>query len=131
MRRLLFVSGLMVVASLLLAACGGSGFAQTVDTASYRVQLNLDGADFNEHTATITVQDKAGKAATVDQVVVAPIMEAMGMASPEQAAQPLGDGRYQVKGTFFSMLGSWEFDVRISAGGNEEVARFTVPVQQQ
>jgi YtkA-like protein len=131
MRRLLFVCGLMVVVSLLLAACGGGGFAQTVDTASYRVQLNLDGADFNEHTATITVQDKSGQAAAVDQVVVAPIMEAMGMASPEQTAQPLGGGRYEAKGTFFSMLGDWEFDVRITSGGKEEVARFTVPVQQQ
>jgi hypothetical protein len=131
MRRLRFVCGLILVASLVLAACGGSGFTQTVETASYRVKLDLDGVDFNEHTATITVQDKSGKPATVDQVVVAPIIESMGMASPEQTAQPVGDGRYQAKGTFFSMIGSWEFDVRISAGGKEELARFTVPVQQQ
>jgi hypothetical protein len=57
-------------------------------------------------------------------------MEAMGMAAEEQAAQPLGSGRYQAKGAFFSMIGEWEFDVRISAGGGEEVARFKVPVQQ-
>jgi hypothetical protein len=63
-------------------------------------------------------------------VVVAPIMEAMGMVAPEQTAQPLGAGRYQVKGEFFSMIGEWEFDVRVASGGNEEVARFKVPVQE-
>jgi hypothetical protein len=121
-----FISLLLV--SLFVAACG-NGFAQTVDTDSYRVQLSLDGVDFDQHTATITVQDKSGQAAAVDQVVVAPIMEAMGMVSPEQTAQPLGDGRYRVQGQFFSMLGDWEFDVRVSAGGKQEVARFKVPVQ--
>lgn len=130
MRRLLaFIIGMLLLATL-LAACGGSGFSQTADTSSYRVQLALDGTDFEQHTATITVQDKAGKPAAVDQVVVAPIMEAMGMVAPEQAAQPLGDGRYQAKGAFFSMLGTWEFDVRITAGGKDETARFKVPVQQ-
>jgi hypothetical protein len=121
-----FISVLFL--SLLLGACG-SGFAQTVDTDSYHVQLSLDGVDFDQHTATITVQDKSGQPAAVDQVVVAPIMEAMGMVSPEQTAQPLGDGRYRVQGQFFSMLGDWEFDVRVSAGGKQEVARFKVPVQ--
>jgi len=129
MRRLVyFVIGLAVIAAL-LAGCGGSGFAQTVDTDSYRVQLSLDGVDFDQHTATISVQDKSGQPAAVDQVVVAPLMESMGMASPEQTARPLGDGRYQVQGQFFSMLGDWEFDVRLSSGGKQEIARFKVPVQ--
>jgi major membrane immunogen (membrane-anchored lipoprotein) len=129
MRRLCFFGIGIVVMVSLLVACGGNGFTQTVDTDSYRVQLGLDGVDFEQHTATITVQDKSGQAAAVDQVVVVPIMEAMGMVSPEQTAQPLGDGRYQAQGQFFSMLGDWEFDVRVSAGGKQEVARFKVPVQ--
>lgn len=126
-RLLIFGIGIITMV-ILLAACGG-GFSQTADTDSYRVQLSLDGVDFDQHTATIAVQDKSGQAAAVDQVVVAPIMEAMGMVSPEQTAQPLGQGRYQVRGQFFSMLGDWEFDVRISSGGKQEVARFKVPVQ--
>ena len=128
MRRPVLLFICVLLAGVLLGACG-SGFAQTVDTDSYRVQLSLDGVDFDQHTATITVQDKSGQAAAVDQVVVAPIMEAMGMVSPEQTAQPVGDGRYQVHGQFFSMLGNWEFDVRVSTGGKQEVARFKVPVQ--
>lgn len=129
MRHLFFYSIGIAMMIALLVACGGSGFRQTVETDSYRVQLGLDGTDFNSHTATVKVQDKSGRPVAVDQVVVAPIMEAMGMVSPEQIAQPLGDGSYQAQGEFFSMLGEWEFDVRISAGGKDEVARFKVPVQ--
>lgn len=111
----------------LLAGCGG-GITQTTETASYRIELALDDVRFGERTASITVLDKAGQPAQVDQVVVAPVMEAMGMLAPEQIAQPLGAGRYQAKGDFFSMLGEWEFDVRVVAGGAEELARFKVTV---
>jgi hypothetical protein len=113
---------------LLLAACGG-GYEQTAQTASYAVRLSLDGVSFDEQTATIELRDKADQPVDGAQVVVAPLMTSMGMASPEQTAQPLGEGRYQARGAFFSMLGEWEFDVRIAAGGAEETARFVVPVQ--
>jgi hypothetical protein len=121
---------LIVAALLTLAACGSSGYSQTAQTASYSVQLGIDGDGFDERTATIDVRDSANQPVDGAQVVVAPLMESMGMASPEQTAQPLGSGRYQVKGAFFSMIGEWEFDVRISAGGKEEIARFKVPVQE-
>src|SRR5262245_3978748 len=128
MRRVFFFGIAIVVTISLLVACG-SGFAQTVDTDSYHVQLSLDGVDYDQRTATITVHDKSGQPAAVDQVVVAPIMEAMGMVSPEQTARPLGNGRYEAQEQFFSMPGDWEFDVRVSAGDKQEVARFKVPVQ--
>jgi major membrane immunogen (membrane-anchored lipoprotein) len=128
MRRLFLFGIAIIVMISFLVACG-SGFAQTVDTDSYRIQLRLDGVDYDQRTATITVQDKSGQPAAVDEVVVAPIMEAMGMVSPEQTARPLGDGRYQAQEQFFSMPGDWEFDVRVLVGGKQEVARFSVPVQ--
>ena len=130
MPRLTAFALMLTLIGTLLAGCGGSSITQTAETASYRVQLSLDGASFAEHTATIEVRDKSGQPAQVDQVVSAPLMETMGMVSPEQIAQPLGDGRYQVKGAFFSMLGEWEFDVKITRGGQEEVARFKVPVNE-
>ena len=123
---LLALAGLLLV----LAACGGSGITQTTQTEHYKVQLTLDSANFGERTATIEVNDLAGQPVTADQVVLAPIMEVMGMASPEAVAQPIAPGRYETKGEFFSMLGEWEVDVRVSAGGTEEVARFKVQVQQ-
>ena len=122
---------LLALVLILLAACGGSGYSQSIQTGSYSVRLALDGTNFDEHTATIELSDKAGQPVEGAQVVVAPLMASMGMAAPEQAAQPLGSGRYQSKGAFFSMIGEWEFDVRVSAGGQpEEIARFKVPVQQ-
>lgn len=121
---------LLLIMLVALVACGGSGYTQTAQTGSYSVQLSLDGTDFSEHTATIELRDRSNQPVDGAQVVVVPIMEAMGMAAPEQPAQPIGAGRYQVKGAFFSMVGEWEFDVRVSAGGQEETARFKVPVQQ-
>ncbi len=130
MPRLISFALMLTLIGTLLAGCGGSGITQAAETASYKVQLSLDGASFAEHTATIEVRDKSGQPVQADQVVAAPLMESMGMVSPEQNAQPLGDGRYQVKGEFFSMLGEWEFDVKITKGGQEEVARFKVPVNE-
>lgn len=133
MRSLFSSRWLMLLAALvMLAGCGGpGGYSQTLETASYRVQLSLDGTNFDAHTATIEVRDKSNQPVSDAQVVAAALMESMGMAAPEQTAQPLGSGRYQTKGEFFSMIGEWEFDVRITAGGRpEEIARFKVPVQE-
>lgn len=120
----------LLSALLLLAACGQSGINYSTETESYKVLLNLDDARFGERTAQITVQDKSGGAAQVEQVYLTPIMEAMGMAGQEQPAQRQGDGSYQVKADMFNMLGEWEVDVRIAGGGKEEVARFKVQVQE-
>lgn len=131
--RLVALAGrlaLLVALAFSMAACGGSGYTQTAQAGGYSVQLSLDGTDFSEHTATIELRDRSNQPVDGAQVVVVPIMEAMGMAAPEQPAQPIGAGRYQAKGAFFSMVGEWEFDVRVSAGGQEETARFKVPVQQ-
>ncbi|HJZ46666.1 MAG TPA: FixH family protein [Roseiflexaceae bacterium] len=113
-----------------LAACGGSGITQTTQTERYNVEMTLDSASFGERTATIRLNDRSGQPATVDQVVLAPVMISMGMASPELTAQPSGPGRYQAKGEFFSMLGEWQVSVRVSAGGKDDTARFMFQVEQ-
>ena len=111
-----------------LAACG-SGITQTAQTERYTVALTLDSASFGERTATIAVNDRSGQPAAVDQVVLAPVMEAMGMASPELKALPTAPGRYQIKGEFFSMIGEWQLNVRVSAAGKDDLARFVFQVQ--
>lgn len=129
LRRLL--AALAVLSALaLLAGCGGSGVSQTVKTEHYSVQLSLDGTNFGEHTATIDVNDLAGKPVAADQVVISSLMQQMGMASPETTAQQIAPGRYQAKSELFSMAGEWRVDVRVSAGGSEETAQFTFPVAQ-
>jgi hypothetical protein len=119
---------LVLLALLALVSCGSTSITQTKQTEHYKVQLTLDGTGFGERTATIEVSDLAGQPVTADQVVLSPIMEVMGMASPEQIAQPLAPGRYQAKGEFFSMIGEWDVDVRVTAGGAEETARFKAQV---
>ncbi len=57
-------------------------------------------------------------------------MRDMGMASPEITAQMVAPGRYEAKGELFNMLGTWELDVRVGAGGAEETAIFTFDVTQ-
>jgi hypothetical protein len=112
-----------------LAACGG-GVTQTSQTEHYKVQLSLDGTGFGERTATIEVQNLAGAPVTADQVMLSSTMRQMGMAVPDVVAQPIAPGRYQARGEFFSMIGEWDVDVRVSVGGAEEVANFKTQVSQ-
>lgn len=121
--------GQLSVLLFTLAACG-SGITQTAQTERYTIALTLDSPDFGERTATIAVDDRSGQPAAVDQVVLAPVMGSMGMALPELTAQPSAPGRYQVKGEFFSMIGEWQMNVRVSAAGKDDIARFQFQVQQ-
>lgn len=121
-----------VIGSLLgLSACGGSsGGAQTAQTARYSVQLSVEDAKIGNGAATIDVRDAAGQPVAVDSVVVAPLMRDMGMASPEVVAQQIAPGRYRTEGIMFSMGGDWELDVRVAAGGSEDVATFKVVISE-
>lgn len=127
-RMMIAVVGLCLL--LLLAACGGSGITQSSQTDTYNVQLSLDGAGFDERTATIEITDRSGQPVTADQVVLAPTMKSMGMAAPEAPARMVAPGRYEAQSAFFSMLGEWDVVVRVSAGGAEEVASFKIQVDQ-
>ena len=117
---------LLAVCLTLLTACGGRGTTQTAETERFAVRLTLDGAGFGPRLATIDINDSSGQPVVADEVVIAPVMEEMGMLAPEVTAQAVAPGRYEARGEFFSMLGEWQIDVRVSAGGNEEVARFVV-----
>ena len=120
----------IAVLGAILVACGGESITQTAQTQRYNVQLSLDSLRFGQRTATIEVRDSSGQPVAADQVVLSPVMQQMGMAAPEVVAQSIAPGRYQAQGEFFSMLGQWEVDVRVSAGGAEDVARFVVQVEQ-
>ncbi len=127
-RAIITVVGLCLL--VLLTACGGAGITQSSQTDHYTVQLSLDGAGFDERTATIEITDRSGQPIAVDQVVLAPIMKSMGMASPEAPARMVAPGRYEAQGVSLSMLGEWDVDVRVSAGGAEEVANFKIQVEE-
>ena len=127
-----FLAWALTLALLLaiLSACGGSGFTQTARTEHYMVQLSLDSVGFGQREATIDLHDASGNPVAADKVVLTSVMHQMGMAAPETDAQSIAPGRYRATGEFFSMIGEWELDVRVSAGGAEEVATFKIPVTQ-
>ena len=114
---------------VLLTSCGLGGISQTNQTARFAVTIQLDGQTAGERTITISINDKTGAPATVDSVVVAPVMREMGMVSPEVTATPLGNGRYEIKGEPFSMIGVWELALRISAAGTEDSTSFQVEIK--
>jgi hypothetical protein len=119
---------MVLFAALGLAACGGNA-EQSVQTERYTVTFRLEGSGTGERRALIGVTDREGRPVAVQAVVVAPVMRDMGMASPEATATPEGSGRYVAQGAFFSMLGAWEIDVRISADGRDDLATFRVQVE--
>lgn len=120
---------ILLLASLWLAACGPGGITQTNRTERYTVQMSIDRAQVGLRTVTIVINDQSGAPATVDQVVLAPVMSEMGMAEPEMVATQVGPGRYEIKDEPFSMLGVWELTVRIAAGGQEDATVFSVEVK--
>jgi hypothetical protein len=121
---------LLLAAFLLLVSCGGSSVTKTDQTEHYAVPLTLDGLGFGERQATVELRDAAGNPADANVVVIASVMRQMGMAAPEATARQVAPGRYQANGEFFSMLGTWEIDVRIDNGSSEEVATFMFDVTQ-
>lgn len=125
MRRML----LLLLVSLSLVACGQGPITQTNKTERYTVTMTIDRAQVGPRTVTIAVSDPAGAPADVELVVLAPVMTEMGMAEPELTAARVAPGRYEVRGEPFSMLGIWELNVRISAGGAEETTTFLVEVK--
>lgn len=121
---------LLIALLTALAACGGSGIVQTSQTDRYTVQLSLDGTGFGQRTATVEIADASGQPVSAADVVIAPVMEEMGMAAPEVIAQPLAPGRYQAQGELFSMIGRWRLNVHVRSDGAEEIARFDVETTQ-
>jgi hypothetical protein len=119
---------ILLLCCIALNACGANGgLTQTAQTERYSVQLSLDQAMAGKRTATLTVNDSGGQPVEAE-VVVAPVMREMGMASPEVTAQPLGAGRYRAADIEFSMAGEWELDVRISAAGSDDTTSFKLIV---
>lgn len=97
------------------------------ETASYHVELELDGATLGRRTASIEVTDADGEPVDAERVVVSTAMPSMGMDGPTIVAEEVEPGRYEANGSFFTMLGESTLTVRIEAGaGSDEEATFAV-----
>ena len=114
MRRLFFVS-LLVVLSVLLAACGG-GTTPAVETSSkpvnIKVESNPSPAGVGDAELILTITDANGspiEGARVDVSADHTDMTGMGMSG---AATDQGAGRYSINANF-SMTGNWKLTVYV------------------
>lgn len=126
----------MVVALLLALALAGCGRASTVGE-----QRTVEGVTFTleraaslqllqEYTYVIVLADAAGQPIEGATVFLQQQMPSMPMGSSQPIAEPLGGGRYQVRGVY-TMEGDWVVQVHAIVGGQERVATFDQKVIPQ
>jgi hypothetical protein len=114
MRRIMFVS-LLVVISALLAACGGSATPAAESSAkpvNIKVESNPSPAVVGDAELIFTIADASGKlmeGARVDVSADHTDMSGMGMSG---AATDQGAGRYSINANF-SMNGNWKLTVYV------------------
>ncbi|MFL5803186.1 MAG: c-type cytochrome [Roseiflexaceae bacterium] len=132
---------ILALAALLIAAfvLGGwllgrrsnssAAISQTTQADDLSVTLQLDQAALGLRTVEVAVQDSAGQAVDVRGVRLRFIMTQMDMGRIEADAQPAGRGRYQARGAFFSMVGTWRVEATIERAGRASAqATFAVPI---
>jgi hypothetical protein len=127
-RSLVLVSAMVAVSALATACQEPKPLSMEAETPSYRVAVDLDGASLGQRSATIEVTDHDRKPVTADEVELSAEMTAMDMSATNLVARQVEDGRYEVGGELFTMLGEWTLTVHIDGPGSEpaERARFTV-----
>lgn len=114
MRRLMFVS-LLVVMSILLTACGASATPAADDLArpvNIKVESNPTPAVVGDAELIFTITDAGGnplEGARVDVAADHTDMSGMGMSG---AAADQGSGRYSINANF-SMTGNWKLTVYV------------------
>lgn len=130
MRKLIFIS-MLVVLSTLLAACGSA--ATPVDTTSSKpvnieVETNPAPAMMGDMEVVLTITDADGKpieGATVDVSAEHTDMSGMDMSG---VATDQGGGRYSIKSNF-SMNGTWKLTLYVRKEGLDYKEEIELPVQ--
>jgi Tol biopolymer transport system component/mono/diheme cytochrome c family protein len=106
-----------------------TGISQTAQVDDLRVTMQLDQAALGERVVEVAVQDAAGRPADVRAVQLRFTMAEMDMGRIEADAQSLGGGRYQARGSFFSMAGRWNVDATIHRDGQAALSvAFAFPI---
>lgn len=90
-------------------------------------------AKVGKHVMRLSISERdSGEPADGNLVVeVVPWMPSMEHGSPEiPTVRRTAKGEFLVEGIYFSMSGTWEVYIRISAGEREDTVVFTVDVRQ-
>lgn len=121
------------LAALVLAGCGRPGTVseqQTVDGVTFTLERAASLQLLQEYTYVVALADAAGKPIDGATVFLDQQMPAMPMGTNQPVAEPLGGGRYQVRGVY-TMAGDWVVKVHALVGGQERVASFEQQVAAQ
>jgi mono/diheme cytochrome c family protein/Tol biopolymer transport system component len=106
-----------------------TGIAQTAQIDDLRVTLWLDQDALGPRLIELRVADAAGRPADLQAVRLRFSMADMDMGTIQAEAQPLGRGRYQARGAFFSMAGQWQVVAEIEREGQPgRSATFALPI---
>jgi Tol biopolymer transport system component/mono/diheme cytochrome c family protein len=90
-----------------------TGVSQATQVGDLQVTMQLDQAALGQRVVEVAVQDSAGRPVDVRSVLLRFAMAEMDMGQIQVDAQPLGQGRYQARGSFFTMAGRWNVDATI------------------
>ena len=117
----------------ILSACGGQPSVtsqQTVDDLTIALQRPQQIALLQDYEFTITLTDAAGKPVDGATLFIEQDMPTMKMQSNQPLGEPLGGGKYRVKGVF-TMEGNWRVIVHASVAGKDYAATFDQVVTPQ
>jgi mono/diheme cytochrome c family protein len=90
-----------------------AGPSQTLQAGDMTVTLRLDAAALGPRVVEVQIHDPAGQPVDVDTVRLRFSMAEMDMGSIEADARPVGRGRFQAQGSFFSMAGRWAIEATV------------------
>jgi mono/diheme cytochrome c family protein len=109
----------------------GRPYTETRRSASYTGTLAARPNQAGENLLAVAVEDARGQPVTVtDSVRLTLTMLEMQMGAREVQLQQVEPGRFEARGNYLSMPGSWEADVTVRRNSSDEVARFTWSVGQ-
>jgi mono/diheme cytochrome c family protein/Tol biopolymer transport system component len=134
--RLILALAALLIAALALGgwllgrrSSNSAAISQTTQVEDLHITLQLDQAALGLRTVEVVVQDSAGQPLDVRGVRLRFTMAEMDMGQIEADAQPTGRGRYQTRGAFFSMVGTWRIEATLDRAGRPSAqATFAVPI---
>lgn len=115
-------------ATLALAACAGSSSSTTTDTQvvdglTFALERPSSITPLQDYELTLTLSDAAGKPLDGATVFLEQDMPGMPMGSTQPLGEPLGSGKYRIKGVF-TMDGKWILKMHATVAGQDHVASF-------
>ncbi len=130
MRKMIFIS-VLVLSSILLAACGSSAIpadATSAKPVNIKVESNPNPVVMGDAELVFTITDAEGKpieGATVDISADHTDMTGMGMSG---AATDQGGGRYSINANF-QHSGNWKLTVYVRKDGLDYIKEIDFTVQ--